>query len=597
MKKALPTLALLTLALLAAVVCYDLGAAESRLLQWIGKEKGWYWEKVANPKEQGSGLTKTEVKRDQLRDEARAIWANAAKMDHDKTTKSFWQFFEETDPEKRYELLKAVGISLSRTRFNQVLNTPVQQDGLEKVSLFRNLVKAWCDESPREAVAWMQNIKGSAPFSSNPIMVATGITLINCLCYSLDAIQRDPAAWLAFLKEGPEPLLETWSQRLLQEIQQPGSFWADKNISEELQWAYIATMIEGAAPDKAVRSIVKCPDEDNKRVLVLQIIYKQSPDSLRRFADIAEREDPNVANLYRALAGDAQASFAEASRYLTGDGYNPYAEETLKQLYSEWFKNDGLEVALRHVAESERKSYIATLMQFAVAEGKINEESLVRYAASIDPSKTDPLFVALYTAQHNADYRSILERILHSKGIEDQVESSLHTLTLWSHEEPAAAAQWFQRLPTHRDFPELATRIAGAWSGIDPEAAIDFIVEQGLGFEHGFKYGLTNLMNQHDVSDATLGKLMKSLKSGPEYDQLVLAHAANRLSQDPTGGLRFLKDHARSPWQTALVDQFNAWHEAKDSRAKKLVPTLLGLDLSSVPKEKMKIINAHDPFH
>ncbi len=595
MKK--PVIALLTLALLAALVCYDLGAEDSRLLQWIGKEKGWSWEKVANPKEQGRGLTKTEIKRDQGRDEARAIWANAAKLDHDKTTKSFWQFFEETDPEKRYELLKAMGISLSRTRFNQVLNTPIQQDGFEKVSLFRNLVKAWCDESPREAVAWMQNIKASAPFSSNPIMVATGITLINCLCYSLDAIQRDPAAWSAFLKEGPDPLLETWTQKLLHEIQQPGSFWADKDTSGDLQWAYIATMIESAAPDKALRSIVKCPDEDKRRVLAVRITYKQSPDSLRRLADIAEREDSNVANLYRALAGDAQASFAEASRYLTGDGYNPYAEETLKQLYSEWFKKDGLEVALRHVAESERKSYIATLMEFAVAEGKINEESLVRYAASIDPAKVDPLFVALYTAQHGTDYRSILESILHSKGIEDQVESSLHTLSLWSDVEPAEAAQWFQRLPTHRDFPELAARIAGGWLRIDPESAALFIVGQGLGLEHGLEYNLTHIVGQDVLSDATLSNLMKSLQSGPEYDQLVLAHAATRLSHDPSGGLRFLKDHARSPWQTALVDQFNAWHEAKDSRAKKLVPTLLGLDLSSVPKEKMKIINAHDPFH
>lgn len=594
MKK--PLIALLTLALLAAVVCYDLGAGESRLQKMLGRDAS-----PATPEAKITPTEQTQANQDKLRAEAKAIWAKALKLDSESKSKGASDFYKEKDPDKKYRILLTMGITLSRGRFDECLR---ELNGRKEGEIFSwtvlaIFIKAWCDESPREAVAWAFAMKESEyPMRSHLYVsyddegVFGGIH--RYLYYSLKATQRDPAAWAAFLAESPDAELVAAAQHWLKEIQEPGSIWSQPQIfigAPETMMLYLLDQMDGNSPQVVMESLRQCPSSNFRGIAARRAALTLSPEVLRQLAasDLFG-DELEMPNLLLVLAGEGKASSLDAAAFLFGLRGHRTAEN-LAAVYAKWPEGQlgvGLSQVMKHGKFKEIESFVNEMIQRPSASESFIVSSLT------DSLLRDKALVAYYTALSHTDPASTLARIMQSEAIEDQVDAAGVVLNRWAKESPKSAVSWFKKLPNAKEHPDLVVAIVESWSGKDLFEAVTFSLEQGVGLKHGIMEGLVTNRRLRSVSSDERKLVYALLRNEPEYNQFVIS-SAFEIYYGSELALKEIAEHAQAGWQTQVVDQVNTWLDTGDKRGTFYLPALSSLDLSSMPPEKIQQLRKPRP--
>lgn len=585
-------LALGLLALLAGLTSYDLASERSLLSEWwTSATKSASAQTLATTQSQTT--LASAPNKEQLLAEARDIWARARKSDLSVYSDSLDLFLKEADPDKLYTTMKSAGINVSRTSFDRIFASM----GKEKNQFERNiyfwekLLKAWCDESPREAIAL--NYVITSAYEVHWKEMSRFISM------SAHTFSRYPAAWEAFWEVSPDPRLAGLAKLWQREVEDPGMIWTQAkthDINESILMEYLSRTLQEAAPETGLQLVLRCPDATLKKKALLGLTERLDAETLSRLSHEVFAGDAGLANVLLAIAGDSSASHQRAAQYLKDTtAHNEqfysvieWAESSRRALYAQWLKGNVAE-AMRLAIGSEDSDHWGSYMKDAVKTGILDESIVVESLAGVAAEKRDQALAAFYLEEADGDHQKTLLRITESAHIEDQIEAAKPALARWTLKSPEDAAAWLTSLPPTEDHRELAALVAEHWSWLDPVKSLAFIHEQGIGLKHGLAQSL--IRGWLKEPEASANAMLQSFRQEPEYDELVVNYAFYHLPSHPEQGIQFLKTHVKGHWQTYLVENITRWIKTGDTRLESYQPMLPKVDLSEVPPQKMKALN------
>lgn len=576
----------LTALLVAACAAgFDLASKESLITRWLtGPSTG---AKPSSPAPVAQHRTAVAdaiiVDRQRLLAQARAIWARRPKSSKAELHKLFSSLLFEKDAEKRYAGLQAAGVTLSRAEYDRVLARYPNVRLLDERKsfkannkLFFDLMVSWYAESPLEGVAL------DLIFNSDETN----------LCFPSNIapwVRSHPDEWAAFVEVGPDPRLGDYARLWVEDLDDPGSIWS-KAKEAGLNLTNIETCIArpiyaGMSSETLFKQVLRCPGGRFRDEHMIGLAPKLTAEQLQLAADSGGFTDASLANVLRALAGDARAVFRDASTWITeaanGGGEKAvlanWSTECASLFYAQWLKADP-QAALQHSVRSNNQEFLDRFMREAAASPAINEAMIVSSFSSV--KNRDHALAAYYQAKSGGDPQTTLHAIMGSPFVEDQIEAAKQILEQWTTQSTHAAAQWVAGLPANEDNAELSAVVVSKWAEMEPEAAFAFAQQQGIRLEDGWINGLA--WGGRVLPEDKLTTIFASLRSDPEYNTLLMRLTGYRLPSQPEKAFAFLNKHGNPGWQTAAIHDINDWLQGDDSRAAGYTLQLLSANISQV---------------
>lgn len=587
---AVKPIAVTALLLLAAcVVGYDLASKESRIAGWLDSKSQTIVEISSEsasapppPRTLAPPLAKARLLAD-----AKAIWAKSQRLSQADRERLWYPIFLETNIEKRYATMRAVGFMLSRTEYDRVVarfpNAQFmggRQTRNGRPELLHELMNAWYRESPLEAVAWT-NANGAIAGGCFPLIVAPWI-------------RSHAEEWAAFVEAGAKSGLGDYSRLWIEDMDDPGSIWVKAKaagLSVEAISADVFSLIRSGAPtDQVFRLIMRCPDADERSQRILGVAPRLSIDQLRQAANSGLFTDTGVVAILRAMAGDASVSFSDLSAWVTkaanGGGMKAQlardTEGCMGRFYAQWIKVDP-QAALRHAGQAINQLLLDRFMEEGARSSAINETVIAE--AFTSPTHRDRALAAYYQAKADDDPQIAMQSIVNSSLVNDQIESSKQVLTDWATRSPREAVAWATSLPEGEDRTELLDTVVTSWVEGDPEAAFAFAQSQGLPptgqWIRMLPFGARNL------PENKIAPILTALSEEPDYNLWMVRLARFRFPNQPSDAIAFMSKYGREGWQTAVVADVIDWRGIDGAPSDDFALQLPVIDLSNVDPQLM----------
>ncbi len=573
-------------------VAIDLAARESRLARWFGTapdEVAAADEGAGTASNNASTAANTRSQEERWTAEAREIWANAPRVDSESIAKVLVLFSAHhgQEPDELFAALESIGVRLSRTAFDRVLEDVRRASHLLTSSdLWTRVFDVWMSESPREVIAWAYRM---------PNQFFDGLeSVCGMLALTTDAVRRNPGMWAAFFAASPNPQkLAAISDLWLRVDDDPSILWshgADIGLNIHLLKAAVKTRVIHGEPARMLEMVKAIPEQSFKLAALLGIASRLQPSQLMRVADDWSA-DADLTNFLQAMAGRDTASFTDAAAFARAtakkDGWDmnmdSWAADCVERIYAHWVKADPA-ASLSHAIDSKNQDHLERFMVEAVRSGNLSEEALTAAMAGAQTSRRDAALAAFYRAQAEGDPVETLNRISQSAFISDQIEAAKPILKEWAKFVPEVAAQWLQSLPASEDHTELAKVIVSEWVKGDAKAAVAFARQQGLPLN---QYSAALAIGICNSPDALVTPLLQTVRDDTEFNRLVILLAGYRLSSEPAKAFGFMAAHAKLGWQTEAVREVNRLLTTRDVRADSFGLALPKQDLSSVPPAQL----------
>ncbi len=584
-------------AILAAIVAvgvvgYDLASRDSRLARWLafGRDQ----QVVLLAKDQPKAVSVTALStgnEERWAAEAREIWANAPKVDAMEVYNAGLYFENENrDAAKYYEMLHSVGMKISRAAFDRVMKE--REAALEQRAnflLWDKMKRAWIDEAPREALAWTYHI-------NDPIWKTNRMEAVSqLLSRATDAIRREPGAWAAFLAASPDPRIAKHSEVWLREADDPGIIWSkagEISLSISGLASHATGMVLNDTPARALQVLQRCPDKVIRERCILGLAPRLDGENLLQLAGDDFAGEPGLANLLRAMAGDAGASFEEALTWALEtakrEGYyrteSVWLEECMRKVYAHWLKADPA-AGFGQIQASGKQEHLERFMMEAARTGSLSEQDVFDLLAEAKPVKRDEALASYYRSLAAHDPEETLRLIAQSEFIEDQVRAAKPVLSDWAESRPEAAIAWLEDLPTGENKVELVAAIVTGWMEGKPgvvEAAIEFALGHGVrlaDYSGALAYSIRN------EKEAAIAEIVNPLRGDEHFNLLIVRTAAYGMGTFPS--LQFMARQAEEGWQNALVGEVIRWFKVGDCRADEYALALPTQDLRGVPAGRL----------
>ena len=560
-------LAVVTL-LLVGAVGYDLASAEPYISRWMSGSTA----KAENARQRGTSETMTASKPPALLVSASVgRWGKKPDFDLATLKRITAGWFSEKDPAKQLALLRSIGINISVAAFERFMAEARAHPGRFGASgATRDLLAAWALENPQEALVWMTAMHRIDP--SGGARVGWQWAMAAKL-----AMQRDPAAWDAFLKSCPDPAMVKRAQLWLRELDEPGSIWANGKAAglTDIELASsLSDRIRLGPPDETLRALLGCEDSMTKRQGIMGLAPRLSPEQLMNLATHQFANDEPISQVLRALAGDATASFDTAiqrtlecrgNEFAKLAGLDPagWAADCAGRIYEQWMKVDPAG-AIRRAASGKQED-IDFLMAEGLRQQRVDEASVVAALAGLPDTLRDQALTALYHAQGDASPQSTLQQIMSSAYIQDEVAAAKPVLIKWADAAPSDAARWVAALPKGSDRAELAAIIARRWVDQDIDAGIAFAQQEGVGLSSGYGFYTALTYASHAAPEAA-ARYIQQFRGQPQYADLIVEIAAEKYPRQPAVALRYMADNAPGAWQQELAGNLISWLKNNDYR-------------------------------
>lgn len=568
-------LALLAVLLLGAAGL-DFAGRDSHIARWLSETAPTATPPPEAPSTAAEPAPAESTQHAQWLAESKAIWEEALKRDPKTLALQAESFYREANPDKKFAILKSMGITITRAAFDQGMTDHRKSEPPRK-ELIEHIVRHWLREAPREALAWSCTLFG--PALKN---------LDRLLANIMENLGRHPDFWAAFAEASPFPELAAKFKTWARESNDPGSIWAKHDMNTAVILDYMIGLIEDGSPEKALKVFSRCPHANLKRETLPRMVHGLSPTQLRQLANSEFASDPTLSNLLRAMAGDPEASYQDAADHFVVDPFDDGAmAKSREHFYAQWLARDPA-AALAHVRSANDEDVTDSFMNAAVRSGQLNEQALFESLRQASGEQRDATLAAFYRAEAAGDPESALQRIAQSALIEDQVEAAKIILGDWARDFPLQAVDWLTRLPPGSNHTELVAAIASTWAYRDPKAAIAFAQQQGLGLRHGFMQAVADAATNRSESEFL--DLLQPYKNDPQYGQLLVLGWMRNSSADPEAVFGKISSNATGNLQSDLVEVLTDRFVREDfvvdnfSGLTKALPTL---DLTSVPAEKL----------
>ncbi|MES2709430.1 MAG: sigma-70 family RNA polymerase sigma factor [Verrucomicrobiota bacterium] len=494
---------------------------------------------------------------DRLAAEARAIWeATVTFPGQAAYQKALREAVYEKDPDRKFALLHAMGVRLSRAAFDREIASrkgkwadPTKWQMLSRLTaedMFIGFTEEWRKESPREALAWRFRLP-------MPNSIQWMEYILRDTTRSAAATGVDSAAWAAFMKVFPDPAMATHAAFWAKAEEGAGGFW-EQALSAGVDPEFLNSMTRGKIqddpPEDALRFLLRCPDPAERRRHLLLLSRRLSPERMLELSRNEFAQDAGAVTALRALAGDPGASFEEAAEVFRECKLRGFTEG----LGSRWLERDPA-AALRHAAGT-RTLLLNSLMSEALQKGVVDEAFIGRSFADAPVEDRDKLYTALYQSMAGGDPAGALERIISSEKIGDQVTAARSVLEKWSFEHPADAAAWYRRLPATADRSELASTIVSGWIASEPEAALAFAKETGREISHqDLEVAAVAFGNAASLEETTA--FLRQFRGREDYDFALARLAMDKFAGQPEAGIRYLKEEASGGGNRAALSMLS----------------------------------------
>lgn len=494
---------------------------------------------------------------DRLAAEARAIWeATVTFPGQAAYQKALREAVYEKDPDRKFALLHAMGVRLSRAAFDREIASkngnwadPSKWQMFSHLTaddMFAGFTEEWRKESPREALAWRFRLPmpNSIQWMEHIIRDSTRLAA---------AAGVDSAAWAAFMKVLPDPAMATHAAFWAGAEEGAEGFW-EQALSAGVDPEFLNSMTRGKIqddpPEDALRFLFQCPDPVERRTHLLLLSRRLSPERMLELSRNEFAQDAGAVTALRALAGDPGASFEAAAEVFRECKLRGFTEG----LGSRWLERDPA-AALRHAAGT-RTWVLNSLMSEALQKGVVDEAFIGRSFADAPVEDRDKLYTALYQSMAGGDPAGALERIIGSEKIGDQVTAARSVLERWSFEHPADAAAWYRRLPATADRGELASTIVSGWIASEPEAALAFAKETGREISYqDLEVAAVAFGNAASLEETTA--FLRQFQGREDYDFALARLAMDKFAGQPEAGIRYLKEEASGGGNRAALSMLS----------------------------------------
>jgi RNA polymerase sigma factor (sigma-70 family) len=572
----------------AGVVAMDLASRESVLMRWLGSpDKAPSTESALLVAEAAVQKEANRTNTERWAAEAREIWAKAPKIQARDMYEVMVYEGAFRNVEAHFEKLQAIGVRISRGAFDALTKR------YEEVSLRRGfnlrvdfddwteVIRAWVNEAPREAVAWAYHIEVAVPG-----WVKAGQSLE----YAVDYMKRQPGAWAAFVEAGPDPRVGEYARAWREESDDPGSIW-----SRLAEWSWTASEFRGVAerkvredpPSEALQFLLRCPDRKVRDRYLMRLLPRLNEAELKKLADTNLGLETGLNQLLRAMVGEGSVSFeevldwtlkqSEKEEYFSLDESG--MQQCMDKVYARWLQADPVGCLAKAVAAKSKGQLERAIMQ-TVQVGLTEAEVLAGLAES-KPEKRDEALAIYYRAMAENDPEESLRLIANSDFVVDQVKAARPILEVWSEADPAAAAAWVEQLPPSEGRAELAAAIICGWVEARPQAAqeaVAFAQRQGTRLAD---YSGSLAMSIRDENEAFIAEVLRPLREESEFNLLVVRTGAYGMRTHES--LQFMARQGNEGWQKALVNEVIRWFQVGNSRADEYASAMAGQDLRSVP--------------
>lgn len=573
--------------LAACAAGYDLASKDSRLARWWGQGEAMMTKPRATAQPSPKEMANAAMKKARLLVDAKALWSRRPKLTKADLERLYGAILYERDPEKRWAAMRELGITLSRSGYDRLLERhpdiglfDERKAGNAVGKLWIDMMATWSVESPLEAVVW-SSMREESVGSWFPPTIAPWV-------------RAHPEEWQAFVEAGPDPRLGDYARLWVEDLDDPGSLWGkakesglDLNIIGECVYGLI---VYQAPTDRVFRVIMRAPNAEMKSGWIVGIFARLSDEQFLEAANSGQFLDGGLVNAMRAMAGDSAASFDSAaawvSRTANGGGMDAqrarFMEESAGRFYAQWLKVDAA-AALRHSVQAENKILIEKFMEQA-AKSPMVDEALITAALS-NPKHREHALAAYYQARADGDPEVALQSIMHSTFVEDQIESAKEVLIQWTVKSAPEAAAWVAALPPGDDRAELIAAVASQWAGTAPEEAFAFAQQQGASLAHGWSNGLA--WGARILPEEKLAGIFAALRDDPEYNTMLTRLVGWRCPRQPGEAFALLSKYAAPGWETPVVDDTIHWLEDDDARAEPYAVLLPSMDLALVEPQKV----------
>lgn len=586
---------LVSLVVVAGVcgVAFDLASRESVLLRWLGAREGM-------PSNEGvlvgpaGGIPKVAVNRtakERWAAEAREIWEKAPKVQVRDIYEVMVYESAFRDVTAHYEKLQAIGVRISRGAFD-ALRKRHEEARLRRGFNLRvdfdewtEVIRAWVNEAPREAVAWAYHREFPA---------AGWVKAGEALEYVVDYMKRQPGAWAAFVEAGPDPRVGEYARAWLEESDDPGSIWS---WLAELGWpasefrGVVERKVRDGPPDQALTFLLRCPDQEVRARYLMRLLPRLNEAELKKLVDTNLGLEAGLSQLLRAMAGDGSVSFeevlawtlkrSESEEYFALDEAG--MQQCLDKVYARWLRADSAGCLAKVSAAKSSGQFERAIMQ--TARAGMAEAELLAGLAKAKPEKRDEALAIYYRAMAGNDPEESLRLIANSEFVEDQVKAARPILEVWAEADPAAAAAWVETFPLGQNRAELVAAVVSGWVDGRP-----FEVKKAIAFAqtHGTKLGRYSgalAFSIRNEKEAILADVMRPLREEEGFNLLVVRTAAYGMGTHES--LQFMARQGNDGWQEVLTNEVIRWFQVGDCRAEEYALAIAGQYLSAVPTERV----------
>ena len=550
--------------LLVSAVGYDLASNESWLARQFSAPLAT--DTTASNAPHDSAVPKPKAKPDrtqQLHDEAKDIWAKSVNADPARLKLLFEHWLAERDPDKQIAILHSGGIMISVAAYRsfRAKHPKIGQITSLNSASIQNLLLAWANEDVREALAWLHKVGGLDGLLDRVMMATT------------DVMRRDGEAWEIFLQASPDRAFVAHARLWMQEFDDPGSSWAMANesgVSVEALRSCLVDRIAHDPPDRALQALLRCPSEPIRRHALVGLAPKLSKEQLMALASTVSSEGKDYFSHYlRVMAGDASASFEralEAAWNLVSSTRDSLPEErwqgdyewsqaAYKAIYARWIAADP--VGAIKAANSGQPLHISSFGVFArvAHDSGLIDEQMIFGALTDRPKARDYLLAKWSQIQAKHKPLATLQLIMNSALIEDQVAAATPIIREWADASRQDAIGWLKSLPAGENRRELTEAVAMSWAEADPKGAMTFSKAEGFEIDSGVgRFVAVRFVSQ--LSPGAEDAYLNSLRTHPQYNQLLIDVIRFRFSDKLDDGLHYLQKHAQGDWQPIFFDQF-----------------------------------------
>ncbi len=500
------------------------------------------------------------------------------------------QVLLESDPEVRYAMLQKMGVQISRAAFDQLIAKDLDASVstwrstfvllANRTEAFDNYLMAWSNEDPLAVLDWV---------TAQP---DGGWGLRKQLLYVLSTKQIQSETLRQWMGGLTAKGLQQDVIIALEAMADPASVIARMGAGGNEGYLVDLAMLQGGPQidwSAFGRKLAAGRSAIVARAMKLAMDGEVSPQHLEQMIqELARSSDRNISTvavaILRAARGDAGMNYPNVLE-LAASSSEAGMHDFKASIFQGW-AGANPESAMQHASQLKDLAGMRDVIRGM--RDLPDESTLLSWTAGASSNTRDIALTCLYGRTADDPF-ALLQRIMQSTTIVDQVAAASEVLRGVPLSHASAAAQWLKQVPVGKDRQELAFDLARRLAAVDPQAALDLVVGEGLlGREYAdsVSHAVMQFAAQNDLDQSTqFIQQITDLKAyGEALGQLAMVKFVGR----PQEAFAYLKAHSRGNWQQAALRMLTDHYYNKLGNIDANAAEILKLDLPKLAPEVAK---------